>query len=305
MRGLGLGLIGKAKTLHLRGRRLAAHVSRATHSVSCPACGANEWSTVWSDDGHWVERCAVCGLGVTYPRPSSARAEDHHRRTYSRAAYVDNYLRNYAPFLAHAYQRGLERIRAADARAVRLLDVGCGFGYFLNLARSEGYEVQGVEVASALAAEARSRYGIFVLPTALHDAPTATDAYDVVTAWDVLEHCPEPRAALADIVLRLKRGGILLVQVPDYSFAGRDLPAAFLSRYVDRMYPMSPAQHALHYTPEALTVLLESHGAEVIDGWRSEADEYPPKDLPDYDALLGEMGRLRVHCEFTLLGRKS
>jgi hypothetical protein len=67
---------------------------------------------------------------------------------------------------------------------------------------------------------------------------------------------------------------------------------------------MSPAQHALHFTPEALAFLFESHGVEVIDCWHSHANEYPPKALPGYERLLSDMARLGVHCEFTLLGRK-
>jgi 2-polyprenyl-3-methyl-5-hydroxy-6-metoxy-1,4-benzoquinol methylase len=305
MKGFGLGLTGKAATLLTRGRLLAARTSRAARSPRCPACGSRDWSTPWSDSGRWVERCAFCGMGVTHPRPSATGAADHHRREYSHAVYVDDYLRGYAPYLTRAYQRGLAKIRAADERASRLLDVGCGFGYFLDLARSHGYEVHGVEVTPVLAVEARRRYGIDVWPTALHDAPAECEVYDVVTAWDVLEHCPDPHAAIADIVLRLKPGGIVLAQVLDYSFMSRGLPADFLSRYVDRMYPMSPDEHAVHYTPEAMAMLLESHGADVIDGWHSTQAESPPRELPDSEALLRKMAELHVRREFTLLARKS
>lgn len=96
-----------------------------------------------------------------------------------------------------------------------LLDVGCGPGEFLLVARRRGWRAHGVEPAPEPARQSAS-YGLDVFEGMLEDYAARTDQrFDAITAFEVLEHVPEPRSVLAAMTSLLKPGGRLLLSVPN------------------------------------------------------------------------------------------
>jgi ubiquinone/menaquinone biosynthesis C-methylase UbiE len=136
--------------------------------------------------------------------------------SYFDSAYRDYQAQNPPAKLDHY----LDVIRARVHRSrLRLLDLGCGPGLFLQRAqvRLPTWELSGIDVhsdtvgaASALVPEASIRLG-------RADAIPHPDAsFDVVTAWDVLEHLENPELALSEIKRCLTHDGILALVVPVY-----------------------------------------------------------------------------------------
>jgi SAM-dependent methyltransferase len=109
-----------------------------------------------------------------------------------------------------------ERLGGFDG-ARDLLDVGCGTGTMVGHLRRFG-RAQGID-ADPAAVEFSHRRGVtevkHVPPGPL---PFEDGSFDVVTALDVLEHIPDDRAALADMVRVLRPGGTLMLTVPAYEF---------------------------------------------------------------------------------------
>ncbi len=99
----------------------------------------------------------------------------------------------------------------------RLLDVGCGTGGMFPLLQEFG-EVTGAEASPDALARARRRFpALRVEPCALPDElPAGT--WDVVTAFDVLEHLDEPIASLRSLRARLPFDGQVVVTVPAFQF---------------------------------------------------------------------------------------
>lgn len=96
-----------------------------------------------------------------------------------------------------------------------LLDVGCGPGEFLLVARRRGWHAHGVEPAPDPARQSAS-YGLDVFEGMLEDYAARTDRrFDAITAFEVLEHVPEPRSVLASMASLLKPEGRLLISVPN------------------------------------------------------------------------------------------
>ena len=109
----------------------------------------------------------------------------------------------------------------------RLLDIGCSYGLFVREA-SAFFQCTGMDVDQGIVAKAASRVPTATFITgALPGIPFK--GLDVITVLDVLEHIPDPDAALAAIRNSLRPGGIALIVVPVY-----DGPLGWVARILDR-----------------------------------------------------------------------
>jgi SAM-dependent methyltransferase len=141
--------------------------------------------------------------------------------------------------------------------AGRLLDVGCATGKFLRLMQAVGWRVSGIELDAAAAAKARG-----VTPDVFEGdplaAPFAPRSFDVVTSFHVVEHLPEPRAALSRMLEWLAPGGVMIVEVPNVGGVGGRL----FGRYWSGLdFP----RHLTHFTPATMAAMVERAGGRVVD----------------------------------------
>lgn len=137
----------------------------------------------------------------------------------------------------------------------RLLDVGSGRGRFLAAANGAGWDVRGVEFAPASAESTRAAFGIDVVVGDFLNAPLDSE-YDVVTMWHVLEHLPDPTAAIRRAHGLLRSGGRLVVSVPNVDstqarFGGED------------WFHLDPPRHLFHFGPRSLGAMVARCGFRV------------------------------------------
>ena len=97
----------------------------------------------------------------------------------------------------------------------RLLDVGCGYGLFVDLAR-QYFRVTGCDVSAHALEIAKNRFPYIPFVQAEAQNLSLEDTFDVVTCFDVLEHVPDISNAFRNISIRLKPGGIIVITVPVY-----------------------------------------------------------------------------------------
>jgi len=101
----------------------------------------------------------------------------------------------------------------------RLLDIGCAYGRFLQVAAAEGgYELSGCDLSEHAVGVAAKRLGdaARVRPGGVLDDPFPGEQFDVITMFDVIEHVPDQPAAWARVRERLAPGGIFAFSVPVY-----------------------------------------------------------------------------------------
>lgn len=190
---------------------------------------------------------------------------------------------------ASAYERRLQRLLrreldVAFARRARILlgwlgtpggqrvlDCGCGRGFYLELLRAAGHRpAAGVDLELALLPQARRRAGkpALVANATLASLPFADGAFDAVLVSEVLEHVADDSAALREAVRVLRPGGVVLLSVPhaDFPFAWDPLNK-MLARFGTRIArgPLAGiwANHLRLYSPEMLRRLAESAGLAV------------------------------------------
>ena len=143
------------------------------------------------------------------------------------------------------------------ATGARLLDVGCGTGWFLEVAKDQGYIVTGLEIGKDLA-----RYTSEKLEAKVHTVPLtelpATEVFDVITLFDVLEHVREPRLVLKSLREHLNPGGIGLIFSPNLDSVG-------ITILQDHSSLVMPAEHLFYFTPRSLRQMIEQTPLDVID----------------------------------------
>lgn len=151
----------------------------------------------------------ACGTVFDNPRPDAAGIEAF----YARFGQYDHWLED-LPGREQVWRRRLSVIRRF-AGPGRILDIGAGIGQFLDLARKEGFSIDGVELSPRGCTHARERFGVELRQGRLEDFEFPDSSFDVITLFHVLEHVPDPRGTLATCHRLLSPGGLLVVAVPN------------------------------------------------------------------------------------------
>jgi 2-polyprenyl-3-methyl-5-hydroxy-6-metoxy-1,4-benzoquinol methylase len=153
--------------------------------------------------------------------------------------------------------------RFLAGRQGRLLDVGCGLGYFVKrVAALPGWEAYGYEISPAAVAFARTTLGLSnVFRGKVEDSDFEPRSFDVITLWDVIEHIPDPDPLLSYLCTLLTDDGLLCMHTPN---AVIQIPKAKLKRRLRGMQPnlhyLEARDHVNIYTVSTLRRVLVRNG---------------------------------------------
>ena len=112
----------------------------------------------------------------------------------------------------------LTDLRTLTPQALSVLDVGCGWGTgFLRMGKKQYSEIVGIEPNEVQATQARNPVGVKVYNEPYSDECFAENRFDVITFIQVMEHLPDPLAAMRAAHIHLKPGGVLADEVPSFN----------------------------------------------------------------------------------------
>lgn len=246
----------------------AAQIETTVHSVNrgsgwlpnaaCPLCGSSRRTPIMERFARVVLQCQDCTAG--YMEGFPADLDD----VYSHEGYNDIQESSYLQNVDYRKRRfALERLNiirrhiTKPVSSMRLLDVGCGTGWFLEVAMQEGFAVAGLELGKDIAAATSKRLKIQIFNETIAELPT-NQLFDVVTLFDVLEHVPDPAAVLRAVREHLRPGGIALIFCPNLDSVG-------LSILKERSSLVMPSEHLFYFTPKSLRGLIERNALEVVE----------------------------------------
>lgn len=230
------------------------------HHQTCPACGGIEFSPCQQVQPENLQRCTSCHLVFEWRKPSDAELEAHYQN------YSYSGLRSCPPATRASFREVLKSFEPWRGEC-RLLDIGCGQGDFLIEANISKWRTSGVEFSKAAVALCQERkLHVLMAPSALE--AFRGQRFDVVTAFEVLEHLRSPGDIFKDAFELLRSGGLFYLTTPNFNSILRYLEG-------DKFESVSFPDHLSLFTPKSLHALAVRHGFSVatlrttgLDPWR-------------------------------------
>jgi SAM-dependent methyltransferase len=260
----------------------------------------NRWFTaVW---------CRNCGVIFLDPQPGT----EDLARMYTRE-YFENDFRcgHTGSYFDEATRRNLqnnpllERIVGMKPPKARFLEVGCAGGAFLAAARSNGYEVKGIEFSDQAARFARENYGLDVIVGDISSARLPAETFDIVFLGDVLEHLLDPVASLVEIHRILRPGGLIVVVCPSQTNTIFSRTGFMVYRLLGRRTSVQlPPYHVFEYRPKSIARMFEQCGYRIL---RLQNEIIPPSEIalrgPVLQRILKKMFQYPNAVATKMMGR--
>jgi 2-polyprenyl-3-methyl-5-hydroxy-6-metoxy-1,4-benzoquinol methylase len=240
----------------------------------CPICGGEGYHEALRIYGFPWRECEGCGHVFNGARPSP-EALTHF---YAADDEAVNHADDYTDPNVRAYRKdAVARPKVAFAAKYRpapgrWLDVGCGNGDLLAVARELGYECVGLEPNVASARIGREAFGLDIREQLLGDyaADRAAD-FDVVSFIGLLDLVAEPMALLRAAAKLLKPGGIVFASFPNYGSLSTAVQATYPDRVICRhMYPATLNAYTIGSAERA----FRDNGLEPEAHWFFGMDVY-------------------------------
>lgn len=222
----------------------------------CPLCGADRARPLFrkQQTDYWA--CAACTFRFATPdvNPNLTQTLDGYEDAYLQYLAADaSDAANFA-----ALSGWMERF--APLAGKRLLDVGAGSGKLVRYLREHGVDAHGIEPSRALFDRFLSDDAAFTCATLdeLHASNPST--FDIVTAFDVIEHVADPCGFLRGVSACLEPGGVFFASTPDVeSLTARTFGRRWHFYYPYHLSYLGPRTMARAAAPYGLRVIEVSH----------------------------------------------
>lgn len=248
----------------------------------CPLCQSPQIANYLVVKDHAVSqesfsicKCSKCDFLFTNPRPD----ENNIQKYYDSKNYISHQDKtsNLTNFLYKivrgiTLKKKIKWLNENSSKKGRLLDFGCGTGYFLREAKSDGWEGVGFETNSQAASVAWKKHGLQVYQD--KNLLQAVNKFDVITLFHVLEHVHDLKGTMDLLLSKLKKKGTLLVAVPNYSSYDSLL-------YKENWASLDVPRHLYHFTSQTMEVLTQEYGLKIKEIKPMVFDSYYVSILSD------------------------
>jgi len=279
---------------------------------SCPVCKGKTsflYEKKLEGSAFSIFRCADCGLGFVNPIPTNEELQSFYEKNYYNSNSAWGYHTPYEELesgLKKIYKKLLSKCghRLSTYSVKRVLDVGCAYGYFLDVAKEELQpEVTvGLDVTSESASVVLEK-GHFFVSGLFEDSDLPFKQFDLIFMGDVFEHLRNPEAAAKKLSDMLSSNGLLILTTVNFK--------SWLARFLGSKWRlMTPPEHLFFWTPQSIKLLFGKYGfngdvksywlyypkSYVFNRFKEQFGFYPlflklwPNDLipiPSFDVFCG------------------
>jgi 2-polyprenyl-3-methyl-5-hydroxy-6-metoxy-1,4-benzoquinol methylase len=228
------------------------------YSTPCILCNTTKFRVI-HQKGKWrYLRCALCGLVSLHPRPTREELIESYK-TYLpvKPLKIAEWKWMMQPVVDASADLIESRTRTGRGS---LLDIGCGYGFFLREMKSRGWEVQGIEISKT-----GREYATHILDIDLYSEPLETlslpeNSFDVVTLFYLIEHILNPLDLMRTVKQILKPRGLVLLRWPHTTPIVR-----MLGPLASKLDLYHTPYHIYDFAPKTVQKLLSLSGFEEIE----------------------------------------
>ena len=138
----------------------------------------------------------------------------------ARLDFQVDYWNRIGPTKTFAHPVNIEKLSRWVEPHSRILDYGCGSGWFAHRMRERGWQVTGMDMSAHAVEKARNHFGLHVIHGTLPHGDVKPESFDVVTLGAVLEHLHWPHKVIGAAAQALVPGGYLVLSVPNMASWG-------------------------------------------------------------------------------------
>ena len=191
----------------------------------------------------------------------------YNNNNYTKKAFLDifkNYNYRKKKFGLERYNYTIKRLNLS--KNCNVLDLGCGFGYYLNYLKSKKISSKGIEPAKNIANFCKNELKINVVSSKLDEE--IDNSYDLITLFDVIEHLKNPVEYFKKINQKLKKNGYCVIYTPNI----RSLSYALMGSDQNTMLPF---EHICFFDENSINYLakktkfkvdtIETYGFDIMD----------------------------------------
>ena len=216
-----------------------------TFHNSCLVCQGSDIKSIPGYERHDLSQCKTCGFVFMRKIPTQSELKEY----YSTYAYeTERKMPEATKISIENLLNKFEKYRKNNS----MLDVGCGEGWILEMAKTRGWQVYGTEF-SPKAIDICSKKGIKMYSGLLRAENIEEKEFDIIVSTETIEHINNPRGEINNFYQLLRQGGLLYITTPNFNSYLRRL---FKDKYDIIEYP----EHLSYYTKKTLNKLLKDSG---------------------------------------------
>jgi 2-polyprenyl-3-methyl-5-hydroxy-6-metoxy-1,4-benzoquinol methylase len=255
----------------------------------CPVCSASNLKNHKVVKDHAVSQesfnimiCENCNFQFTNPRPDRKEIGKYYQSDgyishSDKANSPINFIYKIARKSALLKKRNLINSIAKHQKG-RLLDFGCGTGYFLDTMKKDGWKVSGIEPNQDARAIANQKVKVKETIDQLH---LKNKKYNVITLWHVLEHIHDLNDTIKQLKSILKEKGKLVIAVPN-------IESYEQSVFQEDWAAYDVPRHLYHFNQETMKTLMLKNGLKIKKTYPMKLDAY-------YISLLSNKYRFQTN----------
>jgi 2-polyprenyl-3-methyl-5-hydroxy-6-metoxy-1,4-benzoquinol methylase len=251
----------------------------------CPVCKSTHITKAFnvedfsvSKQGFEIYTCTDCGFLFTNPRPnideisSYYQSEDYISHTDTNKGLINKIYHRVRKITLAQKLKLINRLTVSKGT---LLDIGCGTGYFLQTAKTNGWKVIGTEPDPKARQQAKQKTNADIYTDFLDDEVQIKA--DIITMWHVLEHVHLLDDTMLKIQKSLKNEGALVIAVPNHLSHDAQHYQNFWAAY-------DVPRHLYHFNPKTITILTNRFGFKLTETYGMPFDGF-------YVSMLSEKYR--------------
>ncbi len=236
---------------------------------NCDFCGSQNKKFIKEEKGYPISKCLECSLIYVNQIPEVNDGKVIGEYYVDERSEIETNRLRYRDVVKFL----INEVNQFRPNKGKLLDVGCGYGFFLVEAKQNDWEVFGTDLSEVAVEYVRDHHKIpQVYCTSLTDENLSAQKFDVINMTNVLEHVPSPTEILTDCRELLNDEGLLLIRVPNMDFHNIIKRFVFILKAVgvkkggDLTYLASPPPlHLIGFTSKTLRQYFKKIGLKTIE----------------------------------------